>query len=212
MTVPIWLQDLEKWEQSTYDGIKGLPPYWENIPEPNKKKFYTARFQIFNAVNDKVADYQEIKSRFDALVANNRHGIVLALMKDTKYYDNALSVLVELFKAVSLSEIECLRLLGGDLAGMGKRKSISTSRNASKPRPKKNDNGETLDNVIKTLKRSYPDEKPSAIWVHLKTAIKEWSDNDCKESGEKDSRTYYYKIGEERGSIAYGTFRKKLNE
>jgi len=115
--IPTWLPAFEKWEQSDYDGIKGFPPEW--VPLPHKKKFYSARFQIFNEVNDKAADYQEIKSRFDALVANNRHAIVLALMSDAKYYDNALSVLVELFKAVSLGEIEGLRALGGDMAAQG---------------------------------------------------------------------------------------------
>ena len=145
--IPTWLPAFEKWEQSDYDGIKGFPPEW--VPLPHKKKFYSARFQIFNEVNDKAADYQEIKSRFDELVANNRHAIVLALMSDTKCYDNALSVLVELFKAVSHGEIEGLRLLGGDIAALG-----AKSKNGYKTRADQVDKADFQKLAMPLLKKN----------------------------------------------------------
>lgn len=125
--IPEWLPELEKWEKSKYDGIKGIPPQW--IPQPHQTKFVCASHELFFAVNDKRDDYQEIKSRFDELVANNKYAIALALLGDSKDYDKSLSFLVELFKAVSIGEIEGLRLLGGDIAVIG-----AKSKNGHKTR------------------------------------------------------------------------------
>lgn len=209
--IPTWLPTLETWEQLKYDGIMGFPPKW--VPKPNKDKFNMARFLIFSGVEKGKYHYNEIKQRFDKLVSDKNYRLVLALMKDRKPYDENLFYLVELYDATLLGEIEGLRVLGGDIAVMGKRKSISTSKNASKPRPKKNYENETLDAVIAGLKRNYPNEKPSEIWVHFKTAIEDWSEcEDCSLYGEKDSQSYHYEMGDKRGSITYGTFRKKLKK
>ena len=115
--ITTWLPDLEKWELSDYDGIKGMPPNW--IPQPNIKKFRTARFVIFDGVTEGQYDFNEVTLRFDDLVKNKFHRVVLALMNDHKTYDEHLFYLVDLYNATLLGEIEGLRLLGGDVAAMG---------------------------------------------------------------------------------------------
>lgn len=110
--IPTWLPELEKWEHSDYDGIKGSPPEW--VPQPHKKKFHKASSTLFFTVEENKDDYSEIKLRFDQLVADKKYAIVLALMKDKKDYDADLFFLVELFKAVSLGEEKGLRLLAGE--------------------------------------------------------------------------------------------------
>src|SRR5450830_392532 len=193
-----------------FNGVLGSPPEW--FPEIHAKEFTRLRDQILNT------PFYERKITHEQVIAWMDEWRDLHLPKG----DISHSVPVELQEiigklsqyryAVSLDEMEGLNLLGGEYAVMGKRKSISTSINASKPRPKKNYDDKTLDTEIATLKRNYPNYKPSELWVHLKTAIESWSDADCKEYGEKDSRSYHYGIGDERGSIAYGTFRKKLKK
>lgn len=89
------------------------------------------------------------------------------------------------------------------------------SKTASNPRPIKNEVGETLDNVIAILVKNHPNEKPSALWIHLKTAIEEWSDGDCiqkKPSQKSDSWRYEFHMGEKINTITFGIFRKKLKK
>lgn len=117
--IPPWLPELEKWEQVNYDGIKGFPP--EGIPQPHKEKFQNARFMLFHNVYEGKEDFQEIKSRFDRLIADKNFRHVLALQKNKKDYDEELFFLVDLFKATLLEESEGLRLLAGDDAVRGRK-------------------------------------------------------------------------------------------
>src|SRR5688572_9274001 len=103
---PSWVADLRKWETADYDGIKGWTPVW--VPQPHREKFRLARTVVFFAIEDDQATYDEIRSRFDYLVADVKHRMVLALLKDRKPYDEQLHFLVDLFKAASLDEIEGL--------------------------------------------------------------------------------------------------------
>lgn len=116
-TGPAWLPELEKWEHAEYDGIKGSPPDW--VPAPDRRRFCTHRYLLFNAVEQRKASYPEIKSRFDTLVADKRYKVKLAVLKDEKPYDDSLHDLVKLYKAISLKEIEGLRSLAGDDAVAG---------------------------------------------------------------------------------------------
>ena len=75
--------------------------------------------------------------------------------------------------------------------------------------------GKTLDNVIASLASTHPDEKPCEIWLHLKTAIIEWSGCDCDEirpdEKKRDSWSYQFtKVNDSADAIAYQTFRKML--
>lgn len=130
--IPTWLPNLEKWEQSDYDGIKGFPPEW--IPSPNKERFYTARSVIFFGVEQGQYDHNEIIQRFDGLVGNENYRLMLALKGDNKPYDEHLFYLVELYKATLQGETEGLRLLGGDIAVMGASYSKEQSKRATEPR------------------------------------------------------------------------------
>jgi hypothetical protein len=205
-----WNQPIDPiWERHEYDGIMGFPPEW--VSEPRMKEFCLERGCLFFEVEQEKVTYDELKSRFDWMLIDMDAAMSLVLFKDARTeYDDSLSLLLWLFKAVSLGEIEGLRLLSGNLAVMGKRKSISTSVNARKPRPKKNFEGETLDYLIAKLKLNNPNLKPSELWVHLKNEVDQWSDGDCEESGENDSRRYTFKIEGVSDSITFGTFRKKL--
>lgn len=117
--IPDWLPELEKWEHVEYDGIKGFPPEW--VPQPHKKRFHTARSALFFTVKENKASYSEIRSRFDDLVANKNHRIVLAIMRDHKDYDEYLFFLVDLFKAVLLGSEKGLGLLAGPDAVRGRK-------------------------------------------------------------------------------------------
>ena len=204
----LWETELESWKLSKYDGIKGFPPDW--IPAPSKKKFSIASGIICIGVNQGKYNLQEIQMRFDNLMENKDYRLLLALAKNHKPYDEHLFYLVELYEASLLGEIEGLRILGGELAVMGKRKSTSSSKNARLPRPIMNYEDETLDAVIARLERRNQDYKPGELWVHLKTAIEEWSNGDCEEDGEDDKRTYWFDTKKGSRSITFGTFRKKL--
>src|ERR1035437_2241491 len=72
--------------------------------------------------------------------------------------------------------------------------SNTQSDKAKKGRSPKNEDAETLDEVIARLKFNHPDEEPRKVWVHLKTAIEEWSESDCKEveNTKRDSWSYQY--------------------
>lgn len=85
---------------------------------------------------------------------------------------------------------------------------------AQKKRSITNDEGATLDGVIARLANAHPDEKPSEIWPHLKTAILEWSGSDCAEirPNEKKRDSWTYQFTKRNGSpdaICYQTFRRK---
>jgi hypothetical protein len=108
------------------------------------------------------------------------------------------------------------------MAVSGLKESKKQSKNASKPRPIKNELGETLDDVIRTLANepSHRDEQrdtplPNVLWPHLKTAIEEWSGGDCKESrpdaNKRDSWLYSFtRTDGIKDTITYQTFRRKL--
>lgn len=108
------------------------------------------------------------------------------------------------------------------LEGMGKQSSDAQVKKAKKKRPIENEQGITLDAVIRELARVHPDEKPGELWPHFKTAIEEWSDNECTEAktAKHDSWRYHFKIVKKKGSkivekvdsITFGMFRKKLHK
>lgn len=72
--------------------------------------------------------------------------------------------------------------------------------------------GKTIDCVIRRLQRQHPRESASEIWPHLKDAIEDWSDSrsELQEAGSKDNHRYEYKLENEKYSITFATFRKKL--
>jgi len=201
------LDEEERRDSLPFNGVMGAMPEW--VPEPSKDEFRRTRNSLLNnySENQIIKWINEYKMMVEATDE---------IFTPKITYEHSLQPQIErlfiLSYAVELGEIEGLRYLAGDVAVMGKRKSISTHKNASKLRPKKNDYGESLNEVIAKLKRYYPHLRPHELWVHLKTEIELWSEADCKEYGEKDSRSYHFEIGEKRGSIAYGTFRKKLNK
>ena len=119
LKLPAWLPELEKWEHAAYDGIKGCPPPW--IPAPHMKQLCTARWLLFHLVRDQKESYTEIRARFDFLNKEKYGAIVLALMKDTKTYDDALNTLLRIYKAAQLGPVEGLRQLAGETAVVGYR-------------------------------------------------------------------------------------------
>jgi hypothetical protein len=100
-------------------------------------------------------------------------------------------------------------------ANQGRDTSTAQTKKASASRAIKNESLETLDSVIAQLKQNHIGEKPAALWIHLKTAIAEWSDSDCTEtrpSETKDSWAYQFSVNGNRKTITFGNFRKKLNK
>ena len=85
---------------------------------------------------------------------------------------------------------------------------------ASQKRPKKNEQKEILDDVIIRLKRDNPGSKPGELWIHFKTSIFNWSEDEVIETGGKgeDSRKYQFKINGKVDTISFGVFRKKLKQ
>lgn len=206
---------LLEWRDSQpYDGVLGQVDNW--VPDEIKDEFRSIRNKLLDAMNYKeLVKVKIIRQWIDEFYKKEKlqeDGIYRRSIVIPPKFRRDVSYLALIQTANSLGEPDGLPMLVREMALMGRRKSISSSIIASKKRPKKNYNGETLDSVITTLKRNHHNEKPSELWVHLKPVIEKWSDGDCKESGEKDSRTYYYGIDEERGAIAYGTFRKKLKK
>ena len=116
---PAWLPELEKWERTAYDGIKGCPPPW--IPAPHMKRLSAARALLFHLVRGQKVRYAEIRTRFDYLNKEKYGAIVLALMKDTKTYDDALGTLLTVYKSAQLDPAEGLRQLAGEIAEVGYR-------------------------------------------------------------------------------------------
>ena len=205
-----YLDAIEQRKNVSFNGVMGSMPEW--MPPFHRNEFLRIRDNLLNDTYDYDG---ELTSEAKIIVWIDEYQMMGETDRQANIPLELMEVIGKLYQyrhAVKLGEIEGLRFLAGDYAVMGKRTSITASKNAEKPRPKKNCEQVTLDSIIKTLKQNHPDEKPSEVWVHFKTAIKEWSDADCKEYGEKDSRSYHYEIGDERGSIAYGTFRKKLNK
>ncbi|MFM0363697.1 hypothetical protein [Paraburkholderia sediminicola] len=101
-------------------------------------------------------------------------------------------------------ERKILQVMGEGLSGKNQEK-------ARRPRPKKNEAGDTLDEIIRNLARTHRDEHPGEVWPHLKTAIEDWSDSsDVREIGDGDSRSYRYKQSDKLGGITYAWFRKKF--
>jgi len=100
------------------------------------------------------------------------------------------------------------------LQDKGKQSLAQQTKRASHKRPIKNEAGETLDNVIRTLAKNHPNEKPSELWPHLKSAIEEWSDSECTETrtGARDSWRYQFQQYSKADSITFGIFRKKLRQ
>jgi len=148
---PSWLSALEAWEQADYDGLKGLPPKW--MPEPSIKAFYGARGFLFHLITDEKSTYRDIRARFDFLNEQKYGAIIHVLMKDIRPYDDDLSLLVRIYKAVQLGEEEGLRQLAGDAAVAGHRaRTAHTNRMAFKDKP-----------VIQRIAKSYWAVHPRAI-------------------------------------------------
>lgn len=199
MTVKEWTpDDIAMFENVMFDGF---------MPEKRMAKMLANIDDLKNNAQYLNANPDDVKS------VNSRIDKILYYYSEINNFNNPykldmanITLAIEEWKNI-------VRTLGlNNFTRMGKRKSVSTSLNASNKRPRKNYNGETLDSVISTLNKNHLNEKPSAVWVHLKPAIEEWSDGDCTEYGENDSRSYHYGIDEERGSITFGTFRRKLNK
>jgi len=87
----------------------------------------------------------------------------------------------------------------------------SQRRKSVRPRPKKNDRGDTRDGLIEKLARQRPGEGPSELWVHFKTELEEWSEGEAHETGKGDSRSYQYERGEEKQRIGFRAFREKVS-
>jgi hypothetical protein len=116
--IPSWLPELEKWEKSEYDGIKGSPPQY--IPEPHIEQFRLERNRLFFLAEEKKVPYAEIRSRFDFLLQNKYGALVLAHLQDNTPYDAALLYLVRLYRLVlNDNPEECVRQLGGTVAVAG---------------------------------------------------------------------------------------------
>ncbi len=104
----------------------------------------------------------------------------------------------------------------------GKKYSTEQSEKARKKRPRKNNEGLTLDDVISKLAKEHPDELPGDLWPHLKTAIDEWSGSDCTEvrPDEKKHDSWLYNFSRDYdskgepilGRCSYQNFRKKLSK
>lgn len=80
-------------------------------------------------------------------------------------------------------------------------------------RKPKNENGKTIEDLISEIAKNNPEEKPSALWPHLGSAIEQWAGS-CTEKtrGPKDP-LYEYSLDDEKiKTITYSTFRKKLKE
>lgn len=93
---------------------------------------------------------------------------------------------------------------------LGLRQKYLQSTKAKLPRGK-GDDGRTLGDLIKQLAKHHPDEKPSELWPHLKTAIGDWAD--CCEERTTDKRTdYLYSHGERSKTISYKQFSERLRE
>lgn len=86
---------------------------------------------------------------------------------------------------------------------------------AKNKRPRKNEDGESLDDVVRRLAKNHPGEKPSELWPHLKTEIGEWAGCDCTETKPNENQDqwhYKFKIGEKSDTITFSSFRKKLKQ
>ncbi|MDH4079787.1 MAG: hypothetical protein OEU68_08235 [Nitrospira sp.] len=123
---PPWLPELLEWEQAPYDGIKGRPPSW--ISEPVMGEFNRARISLFFLVEKQQGHYEEIRERFDYLIARKYARIGLALLRDNKPYDDALDFLVRIYKAVQLGPEQGVEKLSGKDAVSGYRSRVA-SRN-----------------------------------------------------------------------------------
>lgn len=138
------------WEHSEYDGIKGFPPEW--VPEPKMKEFCLVRGCLFFEVEQEKVSYDEIKSGFDLMLNDKDAAMKMALFKGARTeYDDSLSFLVGLFKAVSLGKIKGLRELAGSMAA---NYSESQSDKAKKPR-------KLEENEISNITRIYAEAKKS---------------------------------------------------
>ena len=187
--VPERWPELEKWEKATYDGIKGFPPEW--VPSPFQRKFYSARSLLLITVEQNKATYAEIRSRFDDLVEKKHHAIVLAIMKDTKPYDDSLHFLVDLYEKVRLGPIDGLKLLAGDAAVAGMRvRTGYTKRSDFRDRPRVQQIGKdkwavTPNLTIKDIINS-PELEP---FRYTKKTLREWlSKIDPRQSTNKRGR------------------------
>lgn len=99
-------------------------------------------------------------------------------------------------------------------AESGRAQSESQSRKASKSRRAKDEGGDTVADLIRTLSREHRNEKPSEVWPHLKTSLEEWSGEAVMEIGAGDGRAYRYVPPNSNEDnvrpISYDWFRKLL--
>ena len=184
--------------------------------KPNRQEFIPIRALVNDDRNyDRfVEEIIHMQTRYRQLVQHNdRNGL-------NRYSDDGLIVSEcesqvrareALQKAISLrdaikQERKILQAMGEGLSGKNQEK-------ARLPRPKKNEYGNLLDDVIRSLASIYHQDKPSEGWVHLKTALEEWGDTrDVREIGSGDNRIYRFERGGQPDRIAYGTFAKKFRK
>jgi hypothetical protein len=202
------LDDIAHRDSLPFNGLMGEMPEW--VPQPFKDEFRRTRNSLLNnhSENQIIKWINEYK-----MMVNAPYGVSTPNISYEISLQHQIERLFILHHAVELGEIKGLTFLAGPKAVIGNKVSISNTRNARLSRPIENHEGESLDDVIASLKKMHGDLRPAELWVHFKTAIVSWSDDDCSESGKGDSRKYiYYKNEHERDSIAYATFRKKLNK
>jgi len=155
-----------EWRNSQpYDGVLGKIENWWT--DEIKDEFYRVRNRLLDAMDYKEhVKVKKIRQWIDEFYKKEKlqeDGIYRRSIVIPPKFRRDVSYLALIQTANSLGEPDGLPMLVSEMALMGKRKSISTSINASKLRPKKNYNGETLDIVITTLKRNHLNETLSEL-------------------------------------------------
>ncbi|MDZ4141146.1 MAG: hypothetical protein U1C48_03965 [Methylotenera sp.] len=159
------------WERAEYDGIMGFPPEW--VPEPRMREFCIDRGCLFFDVDQEKITYAEIKSRFNWMMNDKDAAMKMTLFADARTeYDDSLSFLVWLFKAVSLGETECLRRLGGDTAVIG-----AKSKNGYKTRADQIDKAHFQEIAQPLLKKNNNIIDKTLKEPTLKAYVNKWSTN-----------------------------------
>lgn len=97
-----------------------------------------------------------------------------------------------------------------DNVAKGKNYHAAQSNRAKKPRGKGEDQ-RTMGDLIEALKRHHPNDKPSELWPHLKTAIEDWADS-CKERTIGTRTEYLYSHGERLKTISFKQFGERLRQ
>lgn len=88
--------------------------------------------------------------------------------------------------------------------------SATQSRRAQKPRGK-GDDRRTMGDLIQSLHRHHPNEKPSELWPHLRTLIEEWAGT-CTERAIGNRTDYLYSRCERMKTISFKQFGERLRQ